>query len=198
LKKTTPTRGAAATKASEAEEAAEAKKSTEEAAEAEAAKAAKAAKAKELAEAEAAKAAKTKAKEATEATKAKAAAAKAKAKEATEAEASKTATAAEQERLAAKGAKAPGGSVATTTRPAPHKERWSKLAAYPALAKGPSPSELGVAGSAQKSASTDAVVHADAQSSRRSSRGEELSNGVWRLPSPRGLIHSVGAGRVSS
>jgi hypothetical protein len=66
----------------------------------------------------------------------------------------------EQEWLAAKAVQAPAGSDDTATGPAPHKERPSKLAADSVLAKGPSLSEPGAAGSAQKSASTDAVIRA--------------------------------------
>ncbi|KAM0881040.1 hypothetical protein ACQ4PT_033206 [Festuca glaucescens] len=153
LKKATPVWEAAATKA------AEAKKAAEEAAGVRAAKA----KAKEAAEAEAAKAKVAKA-------------TRAKAKETTEAEASKTATAAGQEHLAARGAEAPSGSGPTATGAAPHKERRSKLAGDPALAKEPTPSEMGAAEGARKDASTDAAV--------RGTNSEEVTRRAAAYPVP--------------
>ncbi|KAM0887698.1 hypothetical protein ACQ4PT_028833 [Festuca glaucescens] len=158
LKKTAPARGAAATKAAEAKKAVEAKKSAE-------AEQAEATKARDAAAKASAKATRTKKKEAAEAEASKATATKE--KEAAKAEASKAmATAAEQKRTAAKGAKAPSGTGAVANGMVPHKERRSKLAADPALAKEPSPSELGAAGGAKKDASADAVVRASSSEER--------------------------------
>ncbi|KAM0854896.1 hypothetical protein ACQ4PT_050127 [Festuca glaucescens] len=143
LKKPAPARGAAATKASEAKKAAEQE-------------ATKAAEARKFAEAKLAKAAKAQ-----------------KAVGAESAEA--TTTAAERERATTKEKKAATGTsagaggvegaaatgpLATPVGAAPLRERRSKLAADPALAKEPSTSEMGAPGGLGKDASTDAVVRA--------------------------------------
>ncbi|KAM0828373.1 hypothetical protein ACQ4PT_067605 [Festuca glaucescens] len=112
----------------------------------------------------------TRAKEAAEGESAKAA----KTKETAEAEA--TSSVAGQERAAAKGAKASTGSGPAATGAAPHKERRSKLAGDPALAKEPTPSELGAAEGARKDASTDAIV--------RGTSSEEVMRRAAAYPVP--------------
>jgi hypothetical protein len=75
----------------------------------------------------------------------------------------------EDERLAHKGGEAPSGSDATTTGAAPPREKRSKLAADPTLAKGPIVPEA-------DAVSTEAIVHA--------ARHEELVRTATQLPLP--------------